>query len=142
MLSLKEYVKESTVGTSVAIIGAIIGYKFFKALLSGMTKIGLGVIAKNKIKELDNIQNEMISILDRYPNVKDYMLKNGGYKRILNSKGGKHDGFFFLTEFGFGLDEDISSFSDDDKTRFKQLFKEVRKLQDGVLQFFKEDELI
>lgn len=137
---IKSNINESGLGISLTIIGGIIGYKFLKVLLSGLIATGAGVVAKNQLKELNNIQSEMASLLEKYPDVKKHMLNDNGYKRILKSNGGKSDGFY-LSETGAFLDRDIANFSNEDKTRFKQLFDRVVELREGILQYIESSNL-
>jgi hypothetical protein len=145
MKDIKEYlinenqINESITGIAAGVVAGIIGYKMLKALIKGLAgKLGLSV-AKKKLKELDDIQNEMKSILEKYPEAQKKM-KNT-YRHILSGKGGKRDSFF-LAESGAFLDKDIEAFSDEDKDRFKKLFEQVKKIQDGIFKNFSDWDLM
>ena len=133
------HINESFMGTALAVVGGLIGFKLIKGLLLGLLGGATAVKIKQYIQELEQCQNEMAEILSRYPDVQN-TLSRRLENRLKYVK--MPDNSFSLGEkIGLGLDRDLAALEDEDRARFMELFDRVKYIQDDAFKCYKEDTL-
>lgn len=145
MKSLQQSINESTqlnesiLTVAGGIIAGIIGYKLIKSLLKGLIMfVGLKTASK-ELEKLENAQNKMTSILEKYPESQNEIKIK--FENILNSKGGKTDSFKLYDLFINENDKVFNTWSSEDKTSFIKLWSEVIDIQQNALASYSNDTL-
>lgn len=134
------HINESFLGTTLAIVAGLIGFKLIKGLLTGLIGTGMAVKAKQKLQELEQCQSEMAEILAKYPEAQNKLsvvLRN----RLKYVKTREH--VLSFAEMGIGLSKVLSDYGmeEEDINRFVELFDQVKYIQDEAFKYYKEETL-